>query len=908
MRSCPLQRIAFYKPRLCIFNGTAGNTPFDSQFHMSFNLNDLEIVPNNKPIPPSISPLILTAGPPNSNAPSPPQSTPSSNEPASSSTPNIPGNNTETAIEPKKPKKSLWAKAKKEILHYYNGFRLLGVEIRIAAFMCYRFLRGERLNDRERNQLIRTCVDIVRLVPFLVFIIVPFMEFLLPFYLKFFPFMLPSTFKDRAEEEKKIKNKLESRLKMAKFLQDTIIHTSHVTNLSEAKDLPKIEEFQEFMATVRESGKMARNEDILRFSRLFEDHVTLDALTQAQLEALCKMIDINPFGGTGIMKMQIHRQLRKLKEQDMTLLTKGIDHLTEQELRQACRSRGMRTIDLTQARLKAQLLQWLELHVVKKVPVSLLLLSRAFYLQSTTLEPEKQIQMVISKLPEEVQDHATVKAVSELPGKVDPATKLEILRKEQKHIDAQRIAEKDVKKTAEVASHEVLTDKAEVLESHISEELHDTAKEIIAKTLDEPLKPIIESTKPAETPTPVSNVSAEPPSQPPAVPPTVTEPVKVAATEIPLAPETMAADMESTVDMPAVAAVKAESPRDDDFLVTAKDIDNIKEAILNIDVAKDALEEEHLLDLKADLDEAVKFSPKEIEKEVKVAELTTASAKEEMEITKDQRKVAEEVPAEKKEAIPIEKAEKVTPVVPSVEPIQSSTAKVRLAEVEKEPKEAEKVSAEVSKVEPEVNAAKEKEEEEIKTLETEEDIEDKKEAVKQAAKAQKAVKRLNQQVDRLLSDIAGLMNQLQSHKQDVQQKLESEIQTLSEEEKLARMEELRIDQQRMVGVGSVMAALEKLQQQDPDIDSKTHDRWQKILVALDEDKDGQIELKHILGLLEILEGEKDGIQMSSMANALEMLDQEDMKREEAVEENESSKSKPEYQIEELKEPKSPDSA
>lgn len=73
-------------------------------------------------------------------------------------------------------------------------------------------------------------------------------------------------------------------------------------------------------------------------------------------------------------------------------------------------------------------------------------------------------------MPEEVQDHATVKAVSELPGKVDPATKLEILRKEQKHIDAQRIAEKDVKKTVEVTSHEVLTDKAEVLESHISEE------------------------------------------------------------------------------------------------------------------------------------------------------------------------------------------------------------------------------------------------------------------------------------------------------------------------------------------------------------------------------------------------------------------------------------------------------
>nr|CUU00423.1 hypothetical transcript [Hymenolepis microstoma] len=880
---------------------------YDSHFHTSFNLNDLETVPNNKPILPNIPPFVLTTEPPIQKTPNPPQPAPATNESASSSTPSVPGNSSETAIEPKKPKKSLWAKVRKELLHYYNGFRLLGVEIRIAAFMCYRLLRGEKLNDRERNQLIRTCVDLVRLVPFLVFIVVPFMEFLLPFYLKFFPFMLPSTFKDKAEEEKKIRNRLESRIKMAKFLQDTIIHTAHLTNLKEAKDLPTIEEFQTFMATVRASGKMARNEDILRFSHLFEDHVTLDALTQAQLEALCKMIDIRPFGGTGIMKMQIHRQLRKFKEQDMIFLSKGIDHMSEQELRQACRSRGMRTVDLTQARLKAQLMQWLELHVVKKVPVSLLLLSRAFYLQSTTLEPEKQIQMVISQLPEEVQDHATMKAVSELPGRVDPATKLEILRKEQKHIDAQRIAEKEVKKAAEVASQEILTDKAEVLESHASEQLHDTAKKLVAKPIDEPMKPIIESIKPAETPTPVSNVTAELPSQSSVVPPTVTESVevaeeKIAAAEIPVAPETMTADMELTTEKPAVEVTKAESPKDDDFLVTAKDIGNIREAILNIDVAKDALEEEHLLDLKADLDEAIKLSPKEIEMQIKASEeLATDSVKEVKEVAREEPKVVEEVPSEKKEDVFVtEKAEGATPVVPPAESIQPTTAKVEVAEFEKEPKKVKEVSTEPSEVEPEAIAAKEKVEEEHKISQTEEESEDKKEAAKQAAKAQKAVKRLNQQVDRLLSDISGLMNQLQSHKQDVQQKLESEIQTLSEEEKLARMEELRIDQQRMVGVGSVMAALEKLQQ-DPNIDPKAHDRWYKILVALDEDKDGQIELKHILGLLEILEGEKDGIQMSSMANALEMLDQEDIKREEAVEENESSSSEPEDKTKKPKE-------
>jgi hypothetical protein len=44
------------------------------------------------------------------------------------------------------------------------------------------------------RQLVRTVSDLFRLVPFSVFIIVPFMELLLPLALKLFPGMLPSTF------------------------------------------------------------------------------------------------------------------------------------------------------------------------------------------------------------------------------------------------------------------------------------------------------------------------------------------------------------------------------------------------------------------------------------------------------------------------------------------------------------------------------------------------------------------------------------------------------------------------------------------------------------------------------------------------------------------------------------------
>lgn len=50
------------------------------------------------------------------------------------------------------------------------------------------------------SQLKRTTQDLLRLIPFSVFLIVPFMELLLPVALKLFPNMLPSTFEDKFKE------------------------------------------------------------------------------------------------------------------------------------------------------------------------------------------------------------------------------------------------------------------------------------------------------------------------------------------------------------------------------------------------------------------------------------------------------------------------------------------------------------------------------------------------------------------------------------------------------------------------------------------------------------------------------------------------------------------------------------
>lgn len=93
-----------------------------------------------------------------------------------------------------KVKRPLLKRIVDEVVHYYHGFRLLFIDIRICVRLLWQVVRGSDLSRREREQLVRTTADIFRLVPFMVFIIVPFMELALPIFVKLFPNLLPSTF------------------------------------------------------------------------------------------------------------------------------------------------------------------------------------------------------------------------------------------------------------------------------------------------------------------------------------------------------------------------------------------------------------------------------------------------------------------------------------------------------------------------------------------------------------------------------------------------------------------------------------------------------------------------------------------------------------------------------------------
>ncbi|XP_030247659.1 mitochondrial proton/calcium exchanger protein isoform X3 [Sparus aurata] len=368
-----------------------------------------------------------------------------------------------------------------EIKHYYHGFRLLWIDTTIAGRMLWRVLNGHPLSRRERRQFLRTCADVFRLLPFLVFIIVPFMEFLLPVALKLFPNMLPSTFETQSKKEERLKTELRVKLEMAKFLQDTI---EEIALRNKAAQGNVTEEFSTFFQKIRDSGERPSNEQILKFSKLFEDELTLDNLTRPQLVALCRLLELQSIGTNNFLRFQLIMKLRAIRADDKLIAEEGVASLNVNEVQAACRVRGMRSLGVTEERLREQLVQWLELHLKQQIPTSLLLLSRAMYLPDT-LSPADQLKTTLQTLPEMVTKEAQMMVAEMELSKVDNKTKLETtlreeeaIRQDNKDREMERLADAAEKaareeeleleaepKKADAAAHsETLRDTAPVLE------------------------------------------------------------------------------------------------------------------------------------------------------------------------------------------------------------------------------------------------------------------------------------------------------------------------------------------------------------------------------------------------------------------------------------------------------------
>ena len=81
----------------------------------------------------------------------------------------------------------------------------------------------------------------------------------------------------------------------------------------------------------------------MQFSKLFENEFTLDNLPRPQLIAMCRFLNLPPYGPDSFLRFELRNKLRQISRDDLLVMEEGVDTLDEEELDSALRMRGMNT-------------------------------------------------------------------------------------------------------------------------------------------------------------------------------------------------------------------------------------------------------------------------------------------------------------------------------------------------------------------------------------------------------------------------------------------------------------------------------------------------------------------------------------------------------------------------------------
>lgn len=349
---------------------------------------------------------------------------------------------------------TIWQKVKKEANHYWDGTKLLAAETRISFKLALKMAAGYELTRREQRQVSRklratlteeyllmttqqfhrTVQDLGRLVPFSVFVLVPFAELLLPVALKLFPNMLPSTYEGQKSKEAKSTRLRSTRKEVSNFLRQTLKETGLPVSAANAQT----SEFIDFFRKVRTTGESPSAADVIKVCKIFKDDLTLDNLSRPQLVGMTRYMNLSTFGTDAMLRYQIRHRMRQIKRDDKAISFEGVDSLSVPELQTAAASRGLRTHGLSPARLRDDIQMWLDCRLRYGVPSTLLVLSNAFvYAQGKETELSSQIdalQAVLASVPEELF-HEIELEVHTAEGAATNKQRLEVLKEQQELIE-----------------------------------------------------------------------------------------------------------------------------------------------------------------------------------------------------------------------------------------------------------------------------------------------------------------------------------------------------------------------------------------------------------------------------------------------------------------------------------------
>jgi len=394
------------------------------------------------------------------------------------------------------------------LLHYYHGSKLLIADTKIAARLFGRLVKGHRLSRREHNLLVRVLADLSRVIPLAFFLLVPFMEFALPFALRLFPNLLPSTFEEKHQKEEKRKKLLQMRLEVAQVLEHTLEKRASEVRKSEAKACATVDaqeaaaqadresdHVRAFMLRMRQGGRAASRDELLSVMSKFSDKITLDGLQRDQLVSMCNFLGLPHFAPTAVLRFQLRTRLRRLRNEDKEIMWEGVASLKDQELVADLRARGIPTQGLDAVAMRAAMSDWLVLSKSKEIAYSLLILTNMLRFaqlreqQAEQQQARQQKEAIDMAAAQAALSSITADTVESALSQAEPTPKeaLEALRREEALVEEERQAKQmvasDINAAEDVAdSATAAPDAAEQLSREQIENLVEAVQTMSAPT------------------------------------------------------------------------------------------------------------------------------------------------------------------------------------------------------------------------------------------------------------------------------------------------------------------------------------------------------------------------------------------------------------------------------------------
>jgi len=249
----------------------------------------------------------------------------------------------------------------------------------------------------EKRKLQAIAGDFLRLVPYSVFFVVPFMELLLPFYIKLFPEASPSWFESRNDKEQRLRTKVEFRRSMAEFIQGAM--TQYEAQLT-AKQEMSLEDFK-ILQRKLQRGKDVDIAELRDYIPLFNLHLNLNKLDNEFLMGMCKMLGIPTPPGIANseiwLRFLIRNKMKNLRNKDAELRDIGLDKLSNDDLINENVARGGRGSGMTRERLERQLNDWILMNYENNFPETLTLVIRASTANAGMVSEPKEIKIAAER-------------------------------------------------------------------------------------------------------------------------------------------------------------------------------------------------------------------------------------------------------------------------------------------------------------------------------------------------------------------------------------------------------------------------------------------------------------------------------------------------------------------------------